>query len=103
MNCCCLLSKRGAPLKTTFPAPGKRGFSNEVGRCQEDSSSFFASLNLFLFAARHTREHAQQRAFARPVFLSSSIAFVPTLLAQTRVACIISVLPTNHLFGHGGP
>ena len=64
---------------------------------------FFCLFESFSLTARHTRAHAQQRAFARPVFLSSSIAFVPTLLAQTRVACIISVLPTNHLFGHGGP
>ena len=32
----------------TQSSPGKSGISNEVGRCQEGSSSFFASLNLFL-------------------------------------------------------
>src|SRR6516225_7101640 len=74
---------------------GKSGISNEVGRCQEGSSSFFCLLESFSLAARRTHAHAQQRAFARAIFLPSSIAFVSTLLAQTRVACIIwCCLPT---------
>src|SRR6516164_6000547 len=77
------------------PTPGKSGISNEVGRCQEGSSSFFCLLESFSLAARRTHAHAQQRAFARAIFLPSSIAFVSTLLAQTRVACIIwCCLPT---------
>lgn len=59
-------------------------FSNEAA--VKGILHFFCLFESFLFSARHTDAHAQQGAFARPIFLPSSIALVSTLLAQTRVA-----------------
>jgi hypothetical protein len=42
--------------------------SNEAGRCQEVSLSFFASVNPLLFSIEHTRALAQERPFPRRIF-----------------------------------
>jgi len=82
------------------PLPRFSQRDNEADRCQEFLHLFFASLNLFLFSTEHTPELAQVRPLPREIF------FVPDLFHPTRSApCsfITAVLPTRHLFDHGGP
>src|SRR5215470_10503156 len=55
-------------LPTIRTGAAYSGISNEVGRCQEVSSSFFASWNLFLFSIEHTHALAQVRPFFRELF-----------------------------------
>ena len=73
------------------------GISNEAGRCQEFSSSFFVSLNLLCFSIGHTRALAQERPFPRRIFFRrrSSIAIRVPLRAQPRVPSSLRYCPPN--------
>src|ERR1700746_1651897 len=67
-------------------------FSKEAGRCQEDSSSFFASLNLFLRCRAHSSAK-RSNALSLDGFFPSSIVINSTRLAQTRVASSLRCCP----------
>jgi hypothetical protein len=76
--------------------------SNEAGRCQEVSSSFFASLNLLLFSIEHTRTLAQERRFPRGMFFRRRLLFRVPPTRSAPCSFITSVLPTKHLFDPDG-
>ena len=75
--------------------------SNETGRCQEFSSSFFGSLNPLVFSIEHTRTLALERFPGRISFRRRSLSVSPYALSPCSF--IPSVLPTKHLFDPGGP
>jgi hypothetical protein len=78
------------------------GISNEVGRCQEDASSFLASLNLFSSpSGTPVRRRSSAPTLERAFFRGQSRPCSPYSLEPMSLHQL--VLPTNHLFGHGGP
>jgi hypothetical protein len=78
------------------------GISNEAGRCQEISSSFFASLNLFLFSIEHTRALAQERSFPSGIFFRRRSLFRVHPTRSAPYPFITAVWPTKHLFDPDG-
>src|SRR5499427_5695337 len=75
--------------------PGKSGISNEAGRCQEVSSSFFASLNLF---SSPSSTPVRSRRSALSLVGSFSVVdrcSVFTLLAQPRIPSSLRCGPPN--------
>src|SRR5215469_278065 len=80
----------------------KSRISNEAGRCQEVSSSFFASLNLFLFSIEHTRALAQERSFPRGIFFRRRSLFRVHPTRSAPYSFITAVWPTKHLFDPDG-
>ena len=87
---------RGFTVSSSVPPlPRFSQRDNEAGRCQEVSSSFFASLNLFLFSIEHTRALAQERALSRGIFFRRRSRSVFTLLAQPRIPSSLRCGPPN--------
>ena len=82
--------------------PGSSGISNEAGRCQEVSSSFFASLNLFPFSIEHTRALAQERSFPSGIFFRRRSLFRVHPTRSAPYSFITAVWPTKHLFDPDG-
>jgi hypothetical protein len=82
--------------------PGKSEISNEAGRCQEDSSSFYTSLNLFS-SPPSTPMRMRSDALSLDGFFPSSIVIRVHPTRSNPCRFIIAVLPTNHLFGHCRP
>jgi hypothetical protein len=76
--------------------------SNEAGRCQEVFSSFFASLNLFLFSIEHTRALAQERSFPSGIFFRRRSLFRVHPTRSAPYPFITAVWPTKHLFDPDG-
>ena len=85
------------------PNGTQRRISNEAGRCQEVSSSFFASLNLLLFFIEHTHALAQVRPFTSEIFFRRRSLFRVHPTRSAPCSFITSVLATKHLFDPGGP
>jgi hypothetical protein len=69
---------------------------------EEVSSSFFASLNLFLFSIEHTRALAQERSFPSGIFFRRRSLFRVHPTRSAPYPFITAVWPTKHLFDPDG-
>src|SRR5215469_16238927 len=77
------------------PNGTQRRISNEAGRCQEVSSSFFASLNLLLFFIEHTHALARVRPFTSEIFFRRRSLFRVHPTRSAPCSFMTSVLPTK--------